>query len=158
MSESMTDARVLGLAEDLGEALAAHPLTLRLKRIEESIREDEAMLVLWRQLEGVERGGGCRSGSGCGSGGCGTAAHDESPPEAAPDKLSLMARFADAPLLQEYVQVKHRFYALVDAAFETAFQRAYGKAWMGEPEVDVAADPLLEAEPPAPEHPGPLGG
>lgn len=61
--------------------------------------------------------------------------------------MDLYQRFSDTPVLQEYVQVRHRFYVLVDGMVETMFENLYGKSWLGLPQVDPLQDP---AEPPPP--------
>lgn len=142
-------------AARLGRLAGRHPLIERLKRLEELIREDPELAALWGDLEGAEEStGGCGSG-GCGSGGCGTkkAEGAEGPPRrnGGPkpgQKMDLYQRFADQPVLQEYVQVRHRFYVLVDGLVETMFENLYGKSWLGLPQVDPLQDPA--APPPLP--------
>lgn len=152
MAEDLDLQRVEDGARDLGRLLAGHPLVQRLRRLEEQIREDAALTALWRDLEDAEStSGGCGSG-GCGSGGCGTKPEGaEGPPRrnGGPkpgEKMDLYARFSDEPVLQEYVQVRHRFYVLVDSLYATVFETAYGAGWSGQP---VVADLDAEVPPPA---------
>lgn len=127
-------------ARELGREAAEHPVVARLKRLEEIIREDSALSELWAELEAFDTSsrcgsGGCGSG-GCGSGGCGPEASDSEAAEAPKgNRLDLYARFSEEPILQEYVQVRHRFYVLVDSMVETMFENLYGQPWRGSPEV-----------------------
>lgn len=151
-------------ARQLGLLASEHPVVQRLKRLEEIIREDSELRELWAELEEFDASSGCGSGGcgsgGCSSGGCGTSAPEETSPKLSPvafpqtsttaasprDRMDLYARFSEAPVLQEYVQIRHRFYVLVDGLVETLFQTLYGQPWQGTPEVS----PLRE-------EPGPVG-
>lgn len=132
-------------ARELGLVARDHPLVQRLKRLEEIIREDAGLRELWDELEGAEASsGGCGSG-GCSSGGCGTKQPGEGPPKrnGGPkpgEKMDLYARFSDQPVLQEYVQVRHRFYVLVDSMVAAMFEALYGRSWLGLPQVDPLGD------------------
>ena len=148
-----SDETLRAAAARLGQLAGTHPLIERLKRLEEHIREDPALAALWAELEGAEEStGGCGSG-GCGSGGCGTKKKGaEGPPKrnGGPkpgQKMDLHKRFSEAPVLQEYVQVRHRFYVLVDGVVETMFEHLYGKSWLGLPRVDPLQDPDEAPEP-----------
>lgn len=158
--DEVDDGAVDAAARDLGALVARHPVVLRLKRLEEQIREDEGLRVLWEDLQEAEnQGSGCGSG-GCGSGGCGSGCG--SGDAAAPvegegpvmrtkrnggpkpgERMELYRQFSDAPVLQEYIQVRHQFYLLVDRLYETVFETMYGKPWAGVPELQ----PLEEEAP-----------
>jgi hypothetical protein len=136
-------------ARDLGGFARGHPVVQRLKRLEEIIREDSELADLWSELEDFETSGGCGSG-GCSGGGCGSgsAAGTESHGPVTPKggRLDLYARFSEAPLLQEYVQVRHRFYVLVDSMIENLFESLYQKPWSGSAEVDLLSSGGVDPE------------
>jgi hypothetical protein len=147
-TELPDDRSLRAAAAGLGRLAGGHPLIQRLKRLEEQIREDPALAALWAELEEAEEtSGGCGSG-GCSSGGCGASKEEgtEGPPRrnGGPkpgQKMGLYQEFSDSPVLQEYVQVRHRFYVLVDGLVETMFENLYGKSWLGLPQVDPLQDP-----------------
>lgn len=151
------DEQLKQRAAAFGRLVGDHPLVQRLKRLEEQIREDVELSELWRSLEEAEQTtGGCGSG-GCGSGGCGTKKKGaEGPPRrnGGPkpgQRMDLYSQFSEQPVLQEYVQVRHRFYVLIDDLFQTVFEELYGRSWLGLPQVD----PFLEGADAAP--PTPVG-
>ncbi len=156
-------------ARQLGRELAAHPSVLRLKRLEEIIREDPALAATWADLEGAEKGeGGCGSG-GCGSGGCGSKEVPEGGRRAGNggpkpgSRMDLYRSFSDSSVLQEYVQVRQQVYSLVDSVYAGIFEAMYGR-FDEFPEVSpgLAAPPVgfagLSLIDPLPDEDAPEGG